>query len=52
MKTTVEILKNAKAAAVGLGILSPAVKNKALLAMADALETHAEKILAANTVDV
>ena len=52
MKTTVEILKNAKAAAVGLGILSPAVKNKALLAMADALETHAEKFLAANTVDV
>ena len=52
MKTTVEILKNAKAAAVGLGLLSPAVKNKALLAMADALETHAEKILAANTVDV
>ena len=52
MKTTLDILKSAKAAAVGLGILSPAVKNKALLAMADALEENAEKILAANTVDV
>ena len=52
MKTTLDILKSAKAAAVGLGILSPAVKNKALLAMADALEENAEKILAANAVDV
>ena len=52
MKTTIDILKSAKAAAVGLGILSPAVKNKALLAMADALEENAEKILTANTVDV
>ncbi len=52
MKTTLEILKSAKAAAVGLGILSPVVKNKALLAMADALEENADKILTANAVDV
>lgn len=52
MKTTLEILKRAKAAAVGLGILSPAVKNKALLAIADALEEHAAKILEANDLDV
>ena len=52
MKTTAEILKSAKAAAIGLGILSPAVKNKALLTMADALEENTEIILAANDVDV
>ena len=52
MKTTLEILKSAKSAAVGLGILSPVVKNKALLAMADALEENADKILTANAVDV
>ena len=52
MKTTLEILKSAKAAAVGLGILSPAVKNKALLAIADALEENADKVLTANAVDV
>lgn len=52
MKSTTDVLKQAKGAAAGLGILSPAVKNKALLAMADALEENAEKILTANAVDV
>ena len=52
MKTTLEILKNAKAAAVELGILDTEAKNAALLAMADALESSAESILEANAKDV
>ena len=52
MKTTLEILKNAKAAQNALSILSTDEKNKALLAMADALENNVEKILQANTKDV
>ena len=52
MKTTREILQNAKAAESGLSVLSSAEKNKALLAMADALEAHAAEILSANAVDV
>lgn len=52
MKTTQEILKNAKAAESGLSVLSAEEKNRALLAIADALETHADEILAANAVDV
>lgn len=52
MKTTQEILKNAKMAAAGLRILDSARKNEGLLAMADALETHASEILRANESDM
>ena len=52
MKTTLEILKTAKKAAVVLGILDEERKNAALLAMADALEKHADEILLANAKDV
>ena len=44
MKTTLEILKNAKAAAMQLATLSADIKNAALLAMADALEESAESM--------
>ena len=50
--TTLEILKRAKAAAPGLAVLTTEQKNKALAAMADALEANAEKILFANAEDV
>ena len=52
MKSTLEILKNAKAAAPALSVLSTKEKNTALLKMADALEYNAEGILSANAVDV
>ena len=52
MKTTLEILKNAKTASTALATLSADIKNAALLAMADALETNADAILAANAIDV
>ncbi len=50
--TTTEILKNAKAAALALAMLSADQKNQALLAMADALEAYTDKIIAANNADV
>ena len=50
--TTLEILKQAKAAAPALALLSSEEKNRALLAMADALENSADAILAANALDV
>ena len=52
MKTTLEILKNAKAATAALATLSMDVKNTALLRMADALEANADRILSAHAVDV
>ncbi len=52
MKQTIDILKDAKAAASALSVLSADVKNAALLQMANALEMHAERILSANAVDV
>ncbi len=52
MKTTIEIIQNAKAAYASLGALDTATKNKALLAMADALEKNSARILAANATDV
>ncbi len=52
MKATIEIIQQAKEAAAALGTLPTAVKNKALLAMASALEEGAAEILAANAVDV
>lgn len=50
--TTLEILKQAKASAPELAILDTETKNKALIAMADALEAHSAEILAANAIDV
>lgn len=52
MKTTKEILINAKNAAAGLRILDTQTKNAALMKMADALETNAAEILQANEKDV
>lgn len=52
MKTTLEILQNAKAAERELSVLTAEDKNKALLAMADALEKHSAEILQANDLDV
>lgn len=50
--TTLEILKQAKAATSTLAMLSTEQKNRALLAMADALEAAKDEILAANAEDV
>ncbi len=52
MKATIEIIQEAKNAAAALSVLPTAVKNKALLAMAKALEEGAAEILAANALDV
>ncbi len=52
MKTTLEILQNAKAAERELSVLTAEDKNKALFAMADALEKHSAEILQANDLDV
>lgn len=52
MKTTQEILQNAKLAATSLRILDTKAKNAALLKMADALEANADTILVANEKDV
>ena len=51
MKTTQEILKNAKAAANELARLSAERKNAALLEMANALEQRKQEILQANALD-
>ena len=50
--TTVDILKQAKAAKADLLLLSSEEKNRALLAMADAIEAEADEILARNAEDV
>ena len=50
--TTLEILQRAKKSAPSLAQATTAQKNKALLAMADALEAQAEEILKANAVDM
>src|SRR5574340_972694 len=47
-----ELVTGARRAASRLSTLSTAVKNQALLAMADALEAQAENLLAANQVDI
>ena len=52
MKSTLDILQAAKAAQVALRVLDTATKNRALLAMADALLDNAQTILAANAEDV
>ena len=50
--TTLEILKQAKAAVPVLSMLSSDEKNRALLSMADLLEKEAEDILKANAEDI
>lgn len=50
--TTIEILKQAKAATSALALLSEKEKNDALLAMADALEVATDDILVANAKDI
>jgi glutamate-5-semialdehyde dehydrogenase len=50
--STQEKLLRARAAAAKLGLLSSALKNALLLAIADALEAHAQTILAANREDL
>ena len=50
--TTLEILKQAKAATASLALLTETQKNDALLSMADALESSVEEILSANEQDV
>ena len=50
--TTLEILKNAKACAPMLAQTDGDTKNRALLAMADALLAHTEQILQANAWDM
>ena len=52
MKTTQELMQRAKAAAPALAAADTERKNRALLAMADALEAAQEEILAANRLDV
>lgn len=52
MKSTLEILKAAKGAQAELRVLSTQEKNRALLAMAAALEENADEILAQNAKDV
>ena len=50
--TTIQILQAAKASAPELAILDTETKNKALIAMADSLESDADIILGANALDV
>lgn len=50
--TTLEILQQAKAATPALALLTTEKKNRALLAMANALEEHTDSILSANDLDV
>lgn len=52
MKSTLDILKAAKAAQAALRVLTTDVKNAALLAMADGLEQNVGAILLANQTDV
>ena len=52
MKTTLDIIKNARAAAPALAASDEAQRNRALLAMADRLEEACADILAANAEDV
>jgi len=50
--TTQELLQKAKAARTAMALADTETKNRALLAMADALETGAAQILAANALDL
>lgn len=50
--TTLEIMTQVKSASRSLGLVSTDIKNKALSAMADAVEKNADKILFANKIDM
>ena len=50
--TTQELLRRAKAAKGTMALADTKTKNRALLAMADALEHHSGEILAANALDL
>ena len=50
--TTQELLQKAKTAKGSIAAADTQTKNRALLAMADALEAHCKDILAANTLDL
>ena len=50
--TTQELLQKAKATKSAMALAGTKAKNRALLAMADALEEHCEEILAANALDL
>lgn len=50
--TALELLQRAKGAKGAMALAGPDVKNRALLAMADALEENAPAILAANALDL
>jgi len=50
--TTIDILRTAKAAAPVLAVADTQMKNQALYAMADALESDCEDILRANSLDM
>lgn len=50
--TTLDILKAAKACAPALAAATTEEKNRALLSMADALQSHCDEILAANALDM
>ena len=52
MKPTIDIIKEARAASSALAEAGTERKNKALLAMADKLTERADRILAANVLDV
>jgi glutamate-5-semialdehyde dehydrogenase len=52
MSEVLEACRRARTAAAGLAPLSRAVKDAALLAMADALEARSAEVLAANALDV
>lgn len=52
MATTIDILKRAKLASRSISLLSEDSRNKALEAMACALESSADLILSANAIDV
>ena len=50
--TTQELLRRAKAVKGTMALADTKTKNRALLAMADALEHHSGEILAANALDL
>ena len=52
MSEVLEACRRARTAAAGLAPLSRAVKDAALLAMADALEARSAEVLTANAEDV
>jgi len=52
MSNILEMARAAKSASVGMAVVSTEVKNSALLAIADILQSHQEEILAANARDM